>query len=531
MIEHRTEQPTPRKEQTSHWLWLGPLLYMVVVGLYLVGRYAGQWAESDSAAFTNLIRDFAREGRLVPVQGEVYPNGYAYQAISTFIIALTGLDAATLQQLIYPLVASLVVLPAWVLYRELTGSASGATLTTILLFTQPEFLFVILRSSHEKFTRALMLLCLFLLIRSLKLSNRPKLLYTYMALFYLAAFAFIASNNLLAHSFILAIATSLAIGWLLAKRNAALARQSGYILRRLLFVTLICLGMVYIFTFYLYPPAQHDLLVLQSLWDRVAALLLNFQAQATNPYAQISAAWAQPVAPVYFIVSAADWIILVASLVIWIWQGVQWLWRGKTPPLVDWLLWLFYAAFAVQGALSAVADMTGVLSANLQHRLFPSFSIIAVALVGVALARWHPGRFARPIQLGLSVGIFCIAVLSVSKAINEPVLSNKWTFYHSDELAALDWSDRHLKSAEIWTEFDERLAVAFLTQKGNLINNNLFVYGPLQSSTRDIILTMITRLRSGRLYLPLPVPTDALQVYDNGESVMYHLRPQTPYQR
>jgi hypothetical protein len=518
--------------RTSHWLLLGPLLYMVVVGLYYVGRYGGQWAESDSASFTNAIRAFARAGRLIPVEGEVYPNGYAYQAISTFIIALTGLDAQTLQQLVYPLVASMLVLPAWVLYRELTGSARGATLTTVLLFTQPEFLFMILRSSHEKFTRTLTLLCLYFLVRSFKLRNRPWLFATHVGLFYLAAFALIASNNLLAHSFIFAVATALLLGWLLVKRNADL-QQSRYILQRLLYTMVICLGLAYVVTFHVYSPAQHDLLILQSISDRMAALFLDVQSTggqgATSPYTQVQTAWISLY--VYFLGSIANWIILATSFAIWTRQGMRWLWRGEAPKTqVSSLLWLFYAAFAVQGVLSVVADVSGVLSSNLQHRLFPSFSTIAVALVGTALAQWRPRRFAQAIQLGLTIGIFCIAILSVLKATNEPALSNKWTFYRSGELAVLKWSDAHLQNAEVWTEFDERLVVALSTARERSTNQNGFITSPLRPTTDNMILSSITRLRSSRLHHLLPVPPDTFRVYDNGEAELYHVRPRTPYQ-
>ena len=68
--------------EDSRWLWLGPLLYMTVISLYFIGRFGGRWAEADSAVFTNLIRVVIQEGHLIPASGEVYPNGYAYQAIT-----------------------------------------------------------------------------------------------------------------------------------------------------------------------------------------------------------------------------------------------------------------------------------------------------------------------------------------------------------------------------------------------------------------------------------------------------------------
>ena len=161
---------------------------MLMVSVYFVVRFQGRWAENDLAAFARYMSVMLTRGRLVPAGEEAYPNGYAFQAISTFVLAITGLDVAALQQVIYPLLSPLVVLPAWVLYRQLTGSRRGATVATLLLFTQPELLFVILRSSHEKFTRTFLLLSLFWLVRSLQSGNRPGLFAIHVSLFYLSVF-------------------------------------------------------------------------------------------------------------------------------------------------------------------------------------------------------------------------------------------------------------------------------------------------------------------------------------------------------
>lgn len=192
-----------------------------------------------------------------------------------------------------------------------------------------------------------------------------------------------------------------------------------------------------------------------------------------------------------------------------------------------WLLWLFYAAFAIQEVMAAVSDASGALSSNLQLRLFPSFSMIAVAMIGFAWAEWKPVRFRRVISLGLSGALFSLSIASVMKATNEPLFSNKWNFYHPDELLALQWADAHLNNAEVWTEFDERLTTSYFTAIGD--PNNHFTF-KLTSNTRDLLLSTIIDLRSSRIHQPIPVPPDALQVYDNGTGQLYHLRPRTPYQ-
>lgn len=520
------------EDRANIWYWLGPLFYMLVVGYYATVRYMGNWAENDSAAFTHWIRKLTADGQLVPLGGGIYPNGYAYQAISTYVASTTGLSPAVLQQLMYPLIACIVVLPAWIFYREFTGSQQGATLTTILLFTQPEFLFVILRSSHEKFTRTFMLLCLFLLVRSFTLSDKPRFFAVYIGLFYLIIYAFILSNNMLAYSFIFAIVIALIFNWLLEKR--VLTLHNAYISRRLCYVMIVSIGFVYLFTFYIYPPAQHDLVVLKDTWEQIKALFLSTQNSTettyTNAYRYVSFSWTS--LPIYFLVSIANWIIFIVSFTIWIYQGLRWLWRGIAPDNQSArFLWILYTAFAIQGTLSVVADASGALGSNLQHRLFPSFSIIAVGMVGAVLGRWRPRHFEKPVWVGISVAIFCVSILSVMKATNEPIISNKWIFYRQGEMAALRWSDSHLRYAEVGTEFDERLWAAFRTEEGSSRNQNRFLSYRMTSTMRDFLLSSVTRLRSSRVQLPLPVPPDALRVYDNGEAELYHLRPKTPFQR
>jgi hypothetical protein len=291
--------------------------------------------------------------------------------------------------------------------------------------------------------------------------------------------------------------------------------------------------LVYLVTFYVYAPARHDLLVMKSLWDQVAALFLDVQAKTdrsyTDAYGAVVIGWRS--VRVYFLVSLGNWILLAASLAVWAYQAVRWMWRRETPEPRAWLVWLFYAAFAVQGILSVVADASGALSSNLQHRLFPSFSIWSAALVGMAIDRWRPRRFATPARLGLAAGACCVAVLSVAKATNEPLASNKWTFYRPAELAALDWTDGHLRGVDIWTDYDERLLVALDTARDGSSDTNRLQGSGVRPWTRDLLVTDVSTVRSQRLGRPLPVPPDAIRTYDNGEAEVYHLRPQTPYQR
>jgi hypothetical protein len=104
-------------------------------------------------------------------------------------------------------------------------------------------------------------------------------------------------------------------------------------------------------------------------------------------------------------------------------------------------------------------------------------------------------------------------------------------FYSSAELSGLTWSDAHLTGADVWTSYDERLSVAFLTTQAESVGGNRFYGYGVRPETRDMLLSPVTRLQSSRLQRPLPAPPDALRVYDNGGAELYHLRPLTPYQK
>ena len=509
---------------------LGLMGTMLLISAYFIVRFGGLWSENDTGSFSVLIRNFIAAGQITPKSGPIYSNGYTYQAVSAFVVATTGVDIALLQQFIYPLTIGLIVLPAWAAYRELTDSPRGATLATALLCVQPEFLFVMLRSSHEKITRTLLLVCLFLLARSFRASQRVGSLTIYVLLFYLTAYAMIASNNLLANSFIVAVAAALGLGWLLSRWGISAWEGGRRLTKRLIYVLLVCLGLVYVFTFYAYQPARTNILVLQSIWEQLGALLLDLETSSVNPYAQVSAGWVN--LPTYFLVSCANWIILLSSVIVWARQGWRWVVR-KQPPASQaaWLLWLLYTAFTIQGVGSIIIDFSGALAGNLQHRLFPSFAMVAVAMVGAALSRLRLGSLPRLSRAALASVCAVVAVLSVLKATSEPLLSNKWLFYRHEEIAALRWGDKHLRYAEIWTDFDERIMAAYRTEVGRSANRNIPVGFALRPATRSLLRSSVGTWRGERVGQPLPIPYDALQIYDNGEAALHRLRPTTPYQR
>ncbi|WP_129672180.1 hypothetical protein [Candidatus Chloroploca sp. Khr17] len=502
-----------------------------LIGLYTLLRYGGHWGEGDTSTFTRAIRSVADTGRIAPDDRFVYGSGYNYPSLVVFLMHLCRINLSDVQIYAAPLLVVWLVIPAWLAYREITGSTRGATLATAILIIQPELLFAVLRGTHEKFTRGMMLLCLFLLFRSLRIPHHPARFTALVITFYLMGYAIITSNNLMATSFTVAIGLALVLIWMVSRREQVTARLSKPTLTRLGYVVATLLVLAFLFIFYAYTPAHHSLLMMESIWERVLSMLLNVEAERTNPYTIMGNLWINPA--VYMLVSLANWLLLGSTALLWMGQSFQWLLRGKGPATThELLLWAFYGAFAFQGALSVGIDISGALAANLQHRIFPSFAMLAAPIAARAIIDWRPTnlRIGRLANAGLALVFGFLTIMSVLKATNEPMVSNKWLFYVPGELQAVAWSEEHLIYRTLWTEFDERIFAAVRVGNG-ASDIQLNIIPNLETNiVRDFLISDVTRWRSERTGDIIPIEADSLITYDNGQAQIYHLRPQTPYQ-
>lgn len=512
--------------------------YLLLAGAFLLAfyvllRYGGLWGEADTHVFTSVIRSMLDAEELLQV-GNVYPNGYGYQTLGVLLIHATGIELSALQLYGSVLLMVWIVFPAWLLYRDLTGSSRAGILATVLLLIQPEFLFPILRGTHEKFTRGLMLLAVYLIIRSLYARWNVNRFASWLIAFYICAYALITFNNLLASSFIVAICVSLALIWTVKRLNRLNARSAKVLaIQRLTYAAIISLSLAFIFTFYAYKPARHNLSVFQTIGERTAALALDVEAKSANPYAAVNTGWIS--LRVYLMLSLANWLLLSMSALIWMWESLTWLRHREWLPGTKGhdesglLLWAFYGAFAFVGAVSVISDLSGALGSNLQHRLFPSFAMFGAPVVAKWLANVSHNKHYTQLFLWGSIGI--LAIFSTLKATNEPLFSNKWLFHTHAEMQALDWANIYLTEQRLWVEHDERLSSALSIRTGDEHLDVSLDQAIVDRGTRDFLISNIIRRRSVRMSAPLPIHADSLRTYDNGEAQIYHWRPRTPYQR
>ncbi len=509
-------------------LIFGLLAYVLLVGFYFTLRYAGHWAENDTAFLAQASRAVINQDSLEPSVGVVYQNGFGFQAVSAYLSDLTGLSIADLYALAYPLLATLMVIPLYYLYREFTPGPWVAALGTFLVYLQSESMFVLLRGSHEKFSRPLLILALLFLVRSVKQRDNPRAFAIYVTLFYVFIAGLLSYNAFFGSSLSFALAIAL-LGAMLTIWRSRQRSNIAPLVRRFAYASVTCAVLTFVFMTYLYAPATSGWLLLRDEMSKVTTLLFGAELPF-DPYGAVGLGWTN--VWVYLAVSATTWLIFAWSLALWLRRTWRWLRHGKSLDLVEGLVWLLYLAFAVQGALSVAGDYSGMFAGNLEVRIFPSFVVAAVAVIvkeagdWLAGLRWHQLRLTM-----LALLAACLVVAALLKTTNEPMLSNKWVFYLPSEMQALNWSDAHLQTASIWTDFDERLSTAFdLTHGPSLGGNVIDIYTP-KPETRAFLITDINRLRSARLNQPLPISTNDMIVYDNGAAQLYRRVAVTPYQR
>jgi hypothetical protein len=522
-----------RRFDARSWCYLAILsAYALFAAGYVYLRFAWRWLDGDAASLTWASQSVFQAGELTPATG-AYQIGYAYPALNVFLSHLTGISIASLQGFVQPFLTALLVPVAVVAFRALTGSQAVGLLGGLLLFVQPEFLFETVRGSHARLTWTLALGMLFALARSFGAAHSARAVARWVLLFYACCFSLIASNSFFAFSYVVGIAFAFLGGWILLRwwrQGHEIAAGLG----RLLYVILSCAVLMFLFYFYIYPPALVQVRVLESIVNQVAAFFLDVDV-GTNPYAYVQATWLSR--ELYLALTLLNWLLLLVSFAAWsrkAWTLARR--RGKlTGPAL--LLWLLYAAFASLMALSLILDWAGVLSANLQVRMFPHFMVFAIPLAGEALVdalRWA-GRqdvaVRAALAAALALGVAYFALAALLKVTNEPLLSSQWQFHLPGERLALEWGGTYLREAQVWAGFDRRLAGSPAFHEAWRSNGVVATWGRPDLQSDYYLLSEVTAMYARRRRVPLPDTRPQLQLYDSGSATLFKRRPSTPFQR
>lgn len=532
---------TPRPSRSIYFILLFLTLYALTTYWYATLRFGGAWNENDTLHLTHSILSVQESDSLMNTRFP-YGNGLTFQSVVVFLAELSGVSVQTLQIYVLPSIACFFPIVAFITYRSFTRNNSTALLATLLLYLQPDFLFVTWRGSHEKITWMLALLMLFLLTKSFNPNRSTSLLARYMLPFYLIAFAFISSNAFFASSFIVALAVSSITGviWLMI-RGQLQQPVSDSVRRqvfRLLFMTLACGILLYLFFFHLYPPANSLLNAFGSMVDAATALLFNTGADRpdeANAYNYIANAWITPW--MYPLLNSLSLLILAFSPMVWL-RGVSRFLLNEVSeydlPMV--YLWLIYPAFVLQLIASVFFDRVSILGSNIQVRLFTPLMLVAIPLVAhdlTLMLKWstqHPA-LRRTV---LAVGVCCFALFSVfalMKSTNEPLVNNNWIFTTHSERLAGQWVLDHSIEPMIWEGENVRLRFAMPFRDFEVSPERFRSGMPVAQGTRYFVVSELERTLWLRQAESHPYLENELQVYDNGRAQVFYRRPRNRYQR
>ena len=386
------------------------LCLALTIGIYWIARYGGQSLDGDTTRLTLAGEGTALEDTITPSRWG-YPNGFGLPVLLAFLSQVTSIPVQRIQ-LVASLWTPVIVLSAYLVYREFLEDKHLAAAAVLFLLLQPDFVFYILRGSHEKTTWTFGLLILWLWLRNLRRLKSSRLDFSRMVagLFaiYVLLWAMIANNayfsSTLIVMFLITLAVMTGLAWLSSPFTPN--QEKTYAGQRIIYIFLIGFGMIFTFITYFYPPATSYYFTLNSVVDRLTALLLGGEA-ASQPYTYVQSAWRS--FSTYLLLTVFQWLIVLAGATAWLRDGLRILFRERNllsrPRL---LLWCFYSGIAIQLLAAVIIDFTGILGSNLQVRLFVPFAILSSPLAATWISEirlFHPLKLPARVLVSLLAAI------------------------------------------------------------------------------------------------------------------------------
>lgn len=551
--DHSKSEAEPRTaEAGTSWY---AVMVMMVGGAYaafFVLRYGGLWTENDTTVFTRAAANTIAFANII--FGQQYAHGFAYPGWVASLSMLTGIGVPVMNTIVLPFVgAMVVVISAYVLYREILGTAVAGFAAVLLLLASPDLLFSALRGNHEKLNITFMLVALWVLIKGFKAmrGDNAVTFSIWVLLFYVITFTNAATNDYFASTLVLACTIALIASAWLARSDTSGEVNRRVILRLALSVAVSWLLILWVM-FFVFSPAGHDFGLLRSTLGKLAALFLSLKA-SSNPYGTASQQWVSPL--VASVLAIFRYVLFAGSFGFWAVETWRVTRRRLTVSLEEILLLSLYAAMGLIIAFNVLSDLTNLsFGTNLELRTFTYFTLLAAPMLvsGVrryggqpaeqAMATHRSGARATLHALlttswgrGLLVGFTTLCVLvGLPKATLDPTVSNLWLFYTPAEIQAVHFFEGHYDARShtfLWTGVDSRISNAVATTDP-LETPRALVHGPtdLPPTRLDWLISPTVVANAEVQGESMPSLAGEDRIYDAGGSQIFHFRPRSPFQ-
>lgn len=485
-------------------------LYALLSHLYFIFRYSGQWVEGDSMRMAMAMKSVYLEGTLMPLH-HVYSNGFGYQVIASFIVNLTNISILQYTQYYHPIITVLPVFIAYSLFNELSKDWKIALLSTLLLLLQPEFFWTSTRNTHEGFTFFLIMMATLALAKSFSKTNFSTFV-SFILIFYLSIFALTFMNTFFASSFVFTLTFAFILGYLFSEHFPKRA-----VFKRLIYSSVISMILVFITMYYIYPPSGNMLSGMVGLFDKIRLLFFVVEAQTTPQYDYILAAWVSP--NMWFFLTLFNWVIAPLSLIMWVrlvYDFIKKKNQWQFNPSIS-LLLMLYAAFSFQLIISIIADRFGNYGSNIELRIFPIVMIYAVPLASMQVFKMFSKKSILK-KLFTMISIILIIIFmgnSLLKGTNDPLVSNMWMFYSTEEEYGIRWADANIQNIEIY-EVGLGYRLYIIRQLTREFNSYGTVNFSNYTKERYILYSNLEEKRAVLLGIPLIQSYDNRKIYDSG---------------
>ena len=247
-----------------------------------------------------------------------YDHGYGYQSFLIFLKEMTGLELHTLQLLVVPLATSLTSLVAFMSIKMITGSAYSAFFATILLYLQPDFIFVTWRGSHESIDWILVLCMIFVLARTVKGDLRIRAAWRYVLLFYILFFGLVSSSTFITTSLVGVILLAFLFGVFIRMARSIIRNvqirpiNSG---QRFFYIGVLSIIIIYVHMFFIYTVTQSSLDAVGSVIGAFLYIIFGVE-QSANAYGYVDRTWLNPQG--YLLINSITWFILLGGFSSWL---------------------------------------------------------------------------------------------------------------------------------------------------------------------------------------------------------------------
>jgi len=514
------------------------IISAILIGLYWRSRYGGDITEGDSQRMTADINNVYTSETINPSNGAIYVSGFGFPVIMTFISHLTNLSVHDLQ-LDSPIWFGPLILIAFLAYRELLRSAIAALTACFLLMLMPDFVFYIMRLSHEKATWMFALLLVYLLARSYRMTSLRAVTVNGI-LFYLVFWAMASTNVFFSSTLLTATAFSFVACQLLLRLNRFIQFSINIsVITRFILITLTGFVVIYSVIAYIYPPAKSYYYYLPIFQNRLQTLFIGEQSTQIISSAGIAPALTWRSSLTYLLLTIPQWTIVLISAASWI--AIAWSLVRKKFNSQLLLIWLLYGAVTFQALIAIVIDTGGfLLIENLTVRLFTTLALFAAPLASHLIIRVLTTLMNRErrVQMlsvvALTIVVAFSSLFMLLKIVNDPVVSNLWIFYLPQQVAGVAWLEDHLVNQQVYVDLFPIKRDAFLFD--NPTDNqtlNYYFSGSTESINRFsyILTSQITQYQANLTHATLPMTVSYDQIYDNGDVKIYRFRPRNPFQQ